>query len=193
MRVGVLALQGNFREHLSVFARLGVDGVEVRLPEHLSGTDALVVPGGESTAIEKLMRAYELDGALLAFGRPVFGTCAGMIVVAAAAVDGIPEQQPLGLIDLTVRRNGFGRQVFSFEADVELLGDERPFHGVFIRAPRIEHVGDGVEVLARLDGEPVLVRQGMVLAASFHPELTDDTRIHERFLAMVREASSVRA
>lgn len=191
MRIGVLALQGNFREHLAMLARLGVDGVEVRLPEHLDGLDGLIVPGGESTTIGKLMDLYGLDDAIESFPGPVFGTCAGMIVLAREAVDGLPDQRLLGLLDVTVRRNGYGRQVFSFEADLDVDGGS--LRGVFIRAPRVERLGDGVEILARLDGEPVLVRQGRVLAASFHPELTADTRVHERFLEMVREEANVGA
>ncbi|MEZ5099789.1 MAG: pyridoxal 5'-phosphate synthase glutaminase subunit PdxT [Thermoleophilia bacterium] len=184
MRIGVLALQGNFREHLALLEGLGVEGSEVRLPGHLDGLDGLVIPGGESTSIGKLMRLYGMDGAIAAFDRPVLGTCAGMIVLARDAVDGVPDQVQLGLIDLTVRRNGFGRQVHSFESDVELVGDPTPLHGVFIRAPRVERVGDGVEVLARLGDEPVLLGQGRVLVASFHPELTGDTRVHERLVAL---------
>jgi 5'-phosphate synthase pdxT subunit len=191
VRIGVLALQGNFREHLAMLARLGVDGVEVRLPEHLDGLDGLIVPGGESTTIGKLMDLYGLDDAIESFPGPVFGTCAGMIVLAREAVDGLPDQRLLGLLDVTVRRNGYGRQVFSFEADLDVDGGS--LRGVFIRAPRVERLGDGVEILARLDGEPVLVRQGRVLAASFHPELTADTRVHERFLEMVREEANVGA
>lgn len=191
--IGVLAVQGNFREHLAMLARLGADTVEVRLPGQLQGLDGLVIPGGESTTIGKLMRAYGLDEALRAFRGPVFGTCAGMIMLAREAVDGLPDQLLLGLLDVAVRRNGFGRQVFSFEADVALDERERPLRAVFIRAPRIEAVGEGVEVLARLDGEPVLVKQGRLLAASFHPELTDDVRVHERFLEMVREEAHVGA
>lgn len=175
-----------------MLARMGADPVEVRLPEHLETLDALVIPGGESTTIGKLMRAYGLDEAVSAFRGPIFGTCAGMILLASGAVDGIPGQVLLGLMDITVRRNGFGRQVFSFEAELD-DGTERPLHGVFIRAPRIESIGPGVDVLARLGDEPVLVRQGRFLAASFHPELTGDTRVHERFLAMVREEANVGA
>lgn len=191
MQIGVLALQGNFREHLAMLARLGVDGLEVRLPEHLDGLDGLIVPGGESTTIGKLMDLYGLDDAIESFPGPVFGTCAGMIVLAREAVDGLPDQRLLGLLDIAVRRNGYGRQVFSFEADLDVDGGS--LRGVFIRAPRVERLGDGVEVLARLDGEPVLVRQGRVLAAAFHPELTADTRVHERFLEMVREEANVGA
>ena len=184
MRVGVLALQGNFREHVAVLRRLGVDATEVRLPEQLDGLDGLVIPGGESTTFMRLMRLYGLDEAIRAFAGPMFGTCAGMIVL---------DREHLGLVDLVVDRNAYGRQVASFEADLELEGDGEPLRGVFIRAPRVREVGDDVEVLARHDGEPVLVRDGRFLVASFHPELTDDTRVHERFLDLVREEADVRA
>ena len=193
MRIGVLAVQGNFREHVAMLCRLGAEVAEVRLPEELEGLDGLVIPGGESTAIGRLVRLYGLEDAIRAFARPVFGTCAGMILLACEAVDGAPGQPLLGEIDLIVRRNGYGRQVWSFEADVGLAGDEQPFRGVFIRAPRVEEAGPGVEVLAELDGEPVLLREGRILVAAFHPELTDDGRIHELFLDMVREDSRVRA
>ena len=193
MKVGVLAVQGNFREHLLVLSRLGVNGVEVRKPEQLEGLDGLIVPGGESTAIGRLIRLYGLDDAIASFPGPVFGTCAGMILLARDAVDGVPDQPFLGALDVTVRRYGYGRQVRSFEADLDLAGDERPLRGVFIRAPRVVEVGAEVEILARLDADPVLVRQGRFLAASFHPELTDDTRVHERFLELVREETNVRA
>jgi 5'-phosphate synthase pdxT subunit len=193
MRIGVLAVQGNFREHIAMLARLGVDGSEVRKPEQLHGLDGLIVPGGESTAIGRLVRLYGLEEALEQFRGPIFGTCAGMILVAREAVDGLPEQPLLGLIDLTVRRNGYGRQVCSFEADLELGSDERPLRGVFIRAPRVEEAGPAVEVLAELDGAPVLLREGRILVAAFHPELTEDTRVHELFLELVREESRVRA
>jgi 5'-phosphate synthase pdxT subunit len=193
MKVGVLAVQGNFREHLAMLARLGVDGVEVRLPEQLEGLDGLIIPGGESTAIGRLIRLYGLEEAVERFPAPIFGTCAGLILVARQAVDGVPGQPLLGLVDLVVRRNGYGRQVASFEADLELAGESRPLHGVFIRAPRVEEAGADVDVLAELDGDPVLLRQGRILVAAFHPELTDDTRVHELFLDMVREAASVGA
>jgi 5'-phosphate synthase pdxT subunit len=183
-RVGVLALQGAFREHARALRAAGADVVEVRLPEQLDGLDGLVIPGGESTTITKLAALYGLDDAIRGFEGPVFGTCAGMIVVV---------RSHLGLADLEVDRNAYGRQVASFEADLELNGEERPFRGVFIRAPRVRDVGPGVEVLAELDGEPVLLRDGRVLVAAFHPELTDDSRIHERFLELVTEATSVRA
>jgi pyridoxal 5'-phosphate synthase pdxT subunit len=183
-RIGVLALQGAFREHTRALLAAGAEVVEVRLPEQLDGLDGLVIPGGESTTITKLARLYGLEEAIRSFARPIFGTCAGMILL---------DRRHLGLADIEVARNAYGRQVASFEADLELEGDERPFRGVFIRAPRVRDIGSRVEVLAELDGEPVLLRDGAVLAAAFHPELTDDPRIHERFLELVTEATSVRA
>jgi pyridoxal 5'-phosphate synthase pdxT subunit len=183
-RIGVLALQGAFREHARVLRSLGADVVEVRLPDELDGLDGLVIPGGESTTILRLAALYGLDEAIRTFRGPVFGTCAGMIVL---------DREHLGLADLRVDRNAYGRQVQSFEAAVALAGDERPLEGVFIRAPRIRELGEGVEVLGELDGEPVLVRDGRLLLAAFHPELTDDTRVHERFIEMVREEMHVRA
>jgi pyridoxal 5'-phosphate synthase pdxT subunit len=185
VRIGVLALQGNFREHAAVLRRLGADVVEVRKREQLEGLDGLVIPGGESTAIGRLIRIYGLEEALRRFDRPVFGTCAGMILLGR---DGL-----LGRVDVGVRRNAYGRQVASFEADLDLAGGEPPLRGVFIRAPRVEDVGPGVEVLAELEGEPVLLRDGRYLVASFHPELTNDTRVHERFLELVREEAHVGA
>ena len=183
LRIGVLAVQGNFREHVAVLRRLGADPVEVRLPEQLEGLDGLIVPGGESTAMTRLMRLYGLDEALRAFEAPIFGTCAGMILL---------DRAHLGLADISVRRNAFGRQVSSFEVDLD-LGHGEPLRAVFIRAPWIEEAGPDVEVLAEVDGHPVLAREGRILVAAFHPELTDDTRIHELFLDQVREALSVRA
>jgi 5'-phosphate synthase pdxT subunit len=177
-------VQGNFREHASMLRRLGVDVVEVRKPEELDDLDGLVIPGGESTAIARLVRLYGLEEAIRAFDRPLFGTCAGMILL---------DRRHLGLLDLEVSRNAYGRQVASFEADLELAGEDEPLRGIFIRAPRVAEVGPEVEVLAELDGEPVLLRQGRVLVAAFHPELTEDTRVHERFLDLVREESGVRA
>jgi 5'-phosphate synthase pdxT subunit len=183
-RIGVLALQGAFREHARVLREAGADVVEVRLPGQLDGLDGLVVPGGESTTILRLASLYGLDEAIRSFPAPVFGTCAGMILL---------DRAHLGLADLEVDRNAYGRQVASFEADLELDGEDRPFRGVFIRAPRVRDVGADVEVLAQLGGEPVLLRDGRVLVAAFHPELTDDPRIHQRFLELVTEAMSVRA
>jgi pyridoxal 5'-phosphate synthase pdxT subunit len=184
MRIGVLAVQGNVREHAAMLRRLGADVVEVRKPEQLEGLDGLVVPGGESTTFMRLMRLYGLDEALRTFAGPVLGTCAGMIVL---------DREHLGLMDLEVDRNAYGRQVASFEADLRLRDDAAPLRGVFIRAPRVRDHGPDVEVMAEHDGEPVLLRQGRFLVASFHPELTEDTRVHELFLERVREAMSVRA
>jgi len=171
---------------------LGADAREVRKPEQLNGLDGLVIPGGESTAIGKLVHTYDLEQPLRDFAGPIFGTCAGMVLLARKAVDGVAGQPLLGLIDIVVRRNAFGRQVRSFEADLKLAGEERPLRAVFIRAPWIEQAGPGVEVLAGYDGHTVLAREGRILVAAFHPELTDDTRVHELFLTAVQEASSVR-
>ena len=182
LRIGVLALQGNFREHAAMLRRLGVEPVEVRLPEQLDGLDGLVIPGGESTAIGRLMRLYGVDEALRRFEAPIFGTCAGMIVL---------DRDHLGLGDFRVRRNAFGRQVHSFEADLELELGERPVRAVFIRAPWIEDAGPDVEILAEVDGHAVLAREGRLLVAAFHPELTDDTRMHELFVNLVTEAARV--
>ena len=184
LRIGVLALQGAFREHEAALRKLGADVLEVRLPEELDGLDGLVIPGGESTTIMRLAELYGLDEAIREYPGAIFGTCAGMIVL---------DREHLDLADLEVDRNAFGRQVKSFEADIRLDGDEIPLHGVFIRAPRVRSAGPDVEVLGELDGEPVLVRDGRLLLASFHPELTDDLRVHELFLQIVEEASRVRA
>lgn len=184
LRIGVLAVQGNFREHAAMLRRLGADPVEVRKPAQLDGLDGLVIPGGESTTFMHLMRLYGLDRAIAEFEAPIFGTCAGMIVL---------DREHLGLVDLSVRRNAFGRQVSSFETDLDVTGESEPVRAVFIRGPWVEDVGPGVEVLAEVDGHPVLARQGRFLVAAFHPELTDDTRLHERFLDLVREAAVVRA
>jgi len=173
--------------------RLRAEAVEVRRPEELDGLAGLVLPGGESTAIGRLVGLAGLEEPLRAFPGPILGTCAGLILLAREAADGVPGQPLLGLLDVAVRRNGYGRQVASFEADLELAGEEEPLRGVFIRAPRITERGPGVEVLAELDGDPVLVREGRILAASFHPELTRDARVHERFLDLVREESCVGA
>jgi len=176
LRIGVLAVQGNFREHAAMLRRLHAEAVEVRVPAELDGLDGLVIPGGESTTFTRLMRLYGLDEAVREFDRPIFGTCAGMIVL---------DRNHLGLVDLEVRRNAFGRQVSSFETDLELPGETEPLRAVFIRAPWIEDVGPDVEVLAEVDGHPVLARQGRFLVAAFHPELTGDTRLHELFLEEV--------
>jgi 5'-phosphate synthase pdxT subunit len=180
-KIGILAVQGNVREHAAMLRRLGAEPVEVRKPEQLAELDGLVIPGGESTAIGRLVRLYGLEEAIRSFPRPIFGTCAGMILL---------DRRHLGVLDLEVNRNAYGRQVASFEADLELAGDAEPLRGVFIRAPRVADVGPEVEVLAELDGEPVLLREGRTIVAAFHPELTDDTRIHERFLELVREEAA---
>ena len=185
LRIGVLALQGNFREHIATLAGLCVEATEVKKPGQLEELDGLIVPGGESTAIGRLIGLYELERPLREFPGAIFGTCAGMILMAR---DGL-----MGQVDIGVNRNAYGRQVASFEADLELEGDERALRGVFIRAPRVTDVGEGVEIIARLDGDPVLLEQGRFLVASFHPELTDDTRVHERFLELVREELHVGA
>ena len=184
MKIGVLAVQGNFREHAAMLRGLGAEVFEVRKPEQLEGIDGLVIPGGESTAIGRLIRLYGLEEAIRRFQGAVFGTCAGMILL---------DREHLGLVDLEVERNAYGRQVASFEADLDLRDGGPPLRGVFIRAPRVRRVGSGVEILADFDGEAVLLRDGRFLVASFHPELTDDLRVHERFLDLVREESGVRA
>ena len=186
MKVGVLALQGDVSEHVQALADLDADPVEVRTPEHLAGVDALVLPGGESTTMSMLLDSSGLFDAVaerLREGMPAFGTCAGMILLATEVLDGRPDQRSFGAIDLAVRRNAFGRQIDSFEADLDV---DRPrggrFPAVFIRAPYVERAGDGVEVLARVDGHPVLCRQGPVLVSAFHPELSGDLRLHQLFL-----------
>ena len=188
-QVGVLALQGDFREHGQVLNRLGCEAIEIRTPEDLDLVDALVIPGGESTTIGRLATIYGLIDPLrmsIESGMPTLGTCAGLIFLAAATTG--PEQPQLGVLDVVVERNAFGRQVDSFETDLEIAGEEEPIHGVFIRAPVIVKVGGSVEVLATVepdgsgDPRPVFVRQGNVLATSFHPELTRDTRVHRMLL-----------
>jgi pyridoxal 5'-phosphate synthase pdxT subunit len=190
MKIGVLALQGAFREHIEALEKLGVEAVEVRLPEQLEGLDGLIIPGGESTAIGKLAVTYGLQDAIRSYagqGKPVYGTCAGMILLSR----GVGRDQPLlGVMDVQVERNAFGRQLESFETglDIPALGDN-PFPAVFIRAPKIESVGADVKVLAKLeDGTPVAAQQGNMLVTAFHPELTEDLRFHRYFLALV-EAS----
>jgi pyridoxal 5'-phosphate synthase pdxT subunit len=182
--IGVLAVQGNFREHAAMLRELGAEVVEVRLPEQLEGLDGLVIPGGESTAIRRLMRLYGLEEAIRDFAAPVLGTCAGMILL---------DRAHLGLVDVEVQRNGYGRQLASFEADLDLGDEGEPMRGVFIRAPRVTNAGASVEVLASHEEVPVLLRHGRFLVASFHPELTGDTRVHERFLELVREEMHVGA
>ncbi|GAB4288377.1 MAG: pyridoxal 5'-phosphate synthase glutaminase subunit PdxT [Coriobacteriia bacterium] len=194
MRIGVLGLQGAFREHVMTFEALGVATVVVRLPEHLSDVNGLVIPGGESTAIGKLMQAYGFYDAIRqqhGAGMAVWGTCAGAILVADEVLDAVPGQETLGIMDVAVRRNAYGRQVDSFEADLDfkhLEGDA--FRGVFIRAPWIERVGANVDVLAEHDGHIVAARERDVMATAFHPELTGDPRVHRFFLDHVVASSS---
>jgi len=186
VRVGVLALQGAVEAHARALTRLGATPVEVRTPADLVDVDAIVLPGGESTTMSKLLVANELFDPLadrLAEGLPALGTCAGMILLARRVLDGRADQRSFGAIDVSVRRNAFGRQIDSFEADLHVIGfPEAPLHAVFIRAPVVEEVGPGVEVLAEIDGRPVACRQGHVLVTSFHPELSPDLRVHELFL-----------
>ena len=189
-RIGVLALQGAVREHATAIREIGAEPVEVRLPRDLVGLDALVMPGGESTTMRRLIDAYGLREPIAAMARggaPVLGTCAGMILLAERIDDG--DEPVFGLLDITVRRNGYGRQLDSFEADLDAPGfGDPPLHGVFIRAPMVLEVGPDTEVLARdPDGRPVAVRQGRILATAFHPELTGDRRLHELLLELVGE------
>ena len=187
-KVGILALQGAVREHAAAVTDLGAHAVEVRTPEDLAGVDGLILPGGESTTMSLLLESsglFEPVAERLADGMPAFGTCAGMILLASDVLDGRPDQRFFGAIDLTVRRNAFGRQVDSFETALDVGALDRPgepFDAVFIRAPFVERAGDDVEVLAAVDGHPVLCRSGAILVSAFHPELSDDLRIHELFL-----------
>src|SRR5256712_4292181 len=183
LKIGVLAVQGNFREHAAMLRALGADVVEVRKPEQVHGLDGLVIPGGESTSIGRLIRLYGLEDAIRSFDGAVLGTCAGMIML---------DRGHLGLVDIDCERNAWGRQVHSFEADLDLEGDMQPLRGVFIRAPWIDEAGPEVEILAEHDGHPVLARQGPYLVAAFHPELTNDPRVHQRFLQLVEEEKFVR-
>jgi 5'-phosphate synthase pdxT subunit len=196
--IGVLALQGDVREHLAALAESDALARPVRRPEELAGVDALIIPGGESTAISKLAVAFDLLAPIrerIAAGMPVYGSCAGMIMLASKVLDGRPDQESFDGIDMTVRRNAFGRQVDSFEAPVRIDGiGGDDFHAVFIRAPWVEEVDGDVQVLGRVTGGPaagriVAVRQGNVLATAFHPELTGDLRVHRYFVDLVREAT----
>ncbi|MGA7271489.1 MAG: pyridoxal 5'-phosphate synthase glutaminase subunit PdxT [Acidimicrobiia bacterium] len=185
-RVGVLSLQGDVREHLRALRLAGAETLGVKTPGQLDEIDALVIPGGESTTIGKLAARFGLLEPIRTAtedGMPVFGTCAGMIFLASAITEG--SQPLLGNLDVVVQRNAFGRQNESFEADLEVVGFDRPYHAVFIRAPWVEKLGAGVEVMAEVDGHPVLIRQEKILASSFHPELTEDSRIHHMFLDLI--------
>ncbi len=190
-KVGVLALQGDFREHRQALERLGCEVQEVRLPKHLIGLEGVIFPGGESTTIGKLMQIYELDSALKDFhanGGAIWGTCAGAIMLASGVLDasGQDTGQPrLSLLEMTVVRNAFGRQVDSFETDLEITGLEKPFHAVFIRAPIIQSVGVKVDVLCKIDERIVVAQKDRLMASSFHPELTGDDRLHQYFLERV--------
>jgi 5'-phosphate synthase pdxT subunit len=199
--IGVLAMQGAVREHVAMLAEAGARGVPVRRAAELSEVDGLVLPGGESTTMSRLLESFELLEPLkarIAEGLPAFGSCAGMILLARQTLDGRPDQQQLGGLDVVVRRNAFGRQVDSFEADLDFAGIDEKVHAVFIRAPWVEKAGDGVDVLATVSGVPgvdgetariVAVRQGAVLATAFHPELTPDVRVHRLFVDLVRKAA----
>ncbi|MCE9621245.1 MAG: pyridoxal 5'-phosphate synthase glutaminase subunit PdxT [Actinomycetia bacterium] len=187
-RVGVLALQGAFAAHELTLAGLGVETAQVRTPSDLAAVDALIMPGGESTTMSRLLETSGLFDELkgrLSDGMPVFGTCAGMILLATDVLDGRPDQRSFGAIDITVQRNGYGRQVDSFETDIDVDGFVAPFHAVFIRAPKVVAVGAGVNVVASHDGVPVLALQGHVMVASFHPELTADNRLHAMFCELI--------
>ena len=188
---GVLALQGAFAVHEQRLRECGVRARQVRTPDDLARVDALVMPGGESTTMSKLLATsglFDVLASRIDDGMAVFGTCAGMILLATDVLDGRPDQRSFGAIDIAVRRNGYGRQVDSFEADLDVPSvGEAPFHGVFIRAPKVERVGDGIEVLAAHDGVPVLLRHGRVSVASFHPELSGDARLHRSFIDTLTE------
>ncbi|WP_109508835.1 pyridoxal 5'-phosphate synthase glutaminase subunit PdxT [Nocardioides speluncae] len=186
--IGVFALQGDVREHLRALTELGATAISVRRPSELDACDGLVLPGGESTTMYKLARAFDLFEPLrqrIKDGMPAFGTCAGMIMLADRVVGGTADQETLGGLDITVRRNAFGRQVDSFEEDLKLDGLDDPVHAVFIRAPWVEQAGPDIEVLAEAAGHPVAVRQGALLATSFHPEVGSDLRLHELFLGLI--------
>lgn len=188
MNVGVLCLQGDFAEHLSILSEMGIQGIQVRSKADLEDADSLIIPGGESTTILKLLDLYDLRDPLckrIEAGMAVFGTCAGAIVLAEKVSDG---ELPLGTLDVGIRRNAYGRQIESFETSIEVKGLDDPIRGVFIRAPILEELGPGVEVLATYEGHPVLVRQGKLLASTFHPELAGEKRIHSMFLEMAASA-----
>ena len=188
MKVGVLALQGAFKLHVQALKRLGVEAIEVRTLENFEASQALIIPGGESTTMSFMLESSGIFEALQERsnnGMPILGTCAGMILLSSKITDGRNDQKPLKLIDIEVRRNGYGRQIDSFESDLMVEGFENFFKGVFIRAPLVESVGENVDVLAELNGQPIMCRQESTIVTSFHPELADDDRIHAEFLEMV--------
>jgi|TARA_B100001540_G_scaffold27464_1_gene23093 5'-phosphate synthase pdxT subunit len=188
VKVGVLALQGAFKLHVQALERLGVEAIEVRSLENFEASQALIIPGGESTTMSFLLESSGIFEALQERsnnGMPILGTCAGMILLSSKITDGRNDQKPLKLIDIEVRRNGYGRQIDSFESDLMVKGFENFFKGVFIRAPLVESVGENVDVLAELNGQPIMCRQESTIVTSFHPELADDDRIHAEFLEMV--------
>ncbi len=191
LTIGVLALQGDVREHLHMLETAGVHARGVRRAEELTQVDGLILPGGESTTIAKLARIFDVFEPLqsaIAGGLPIYGTCAGMILLADRVLDGTADQETFGGLDVTVRRNAFGRQVDSFETDLDVDGFDHSFHAIFIRAPWVEEVGPGVEVLASANDHPVAIRQGTVMATSFHPEVTGDSRFHQLFVDLVKAA-----
>ena len=188
MKVGVLALQGAFGLHVKALERLGIDAIEVRSLENFDASEALIIPGGESTTMSFLLESSGIFDSLRersAEGMPILGTCAGMILLSSKITDGRSDQKPLNLMGIEIRRNGYGRQIDSFESDLSIEGFDTSFRGIFIRAPLVEGVSEEVEVLAEVNGRPVMCRQGSIIATSFHPELADDDRIHAEFLEMV--------
>ncbi len=194
--VGVLALQGAFAAHAAILETLGCVTRQVRTPDQLAGVDALVVPGGESTTMSMLLERSQLLEPLrdrARQGLPIFGTCAGMILTASEICDGRADQHALGVLDMTVSRNGYGRQIDSFETDIEIEGLDTPFHAVFIRSPVVTRIGPGIERLAEVDGVPVLCRKGPVTVAAFHPELSGDDRLHRRWLSQAGIAADCAA
>jgi len=188
VKVGVLALQGAFKLHVQALERLGVEAIEVRSLENFAASEALIIPGGESTTMSFLLESSGIFDSLQERSNnrmPILGTCAGMILLSSKITDGRNDQKPLNLIDIEVRRNGYGRQIDSFESDLLIEGFNRSFRGVFIRAPLVENVSEKVEVLAEINGRPVMCRQDSIIVTSFHPELADDDRIHAEFLELV--------
>ena len=191
MKIGVLALQGAFKLHVKALEQFGVEAIEVRNLENFNSVEALIIPGGESTTMSFLLESTGMFEAIKessAEGMPILGTCAGMILLSSKITDGRSDQNPLGLVNIETRRNGYGRQIDSFESDLSIKGFDRSFRGIFIRAPLVEKVGSEVEVLAEVNSRPVMCKQGSVLVTSFHPELADDTRIHTEFLEMLSKS-----